>query len=81
MSVAITKALAMNNEENSPDTTSPEYLARKKKQEEFVARLSQMFKDTGIVEIEKHDNDSQKDDSYTISFSNGIRKQTPEHED
>lgn len=81
MSLATTKALAMNNEDNIPDTTLPEYLTRKKTNEEFLARLRKVLIESGIPEATKPDDDAQEDDSYTISFSNGMEKQTREPED
>ena len=73
----------MNNMDNDdiPDTSSPEYLMRKREEEEFRARLKKVLEDSGIPEAKDADDDSPKKDTYTITFSNGVRKPSTEPKD
>jgi len=61
------------------DISSSEYNEKRKQMEDFQARLSKMFADTGIKEVTKldEDNDSQSMETYTINFSNGVKKKQP----
>ncbi len=61
------------------DISSSEYHEKRKQMEDFQARLSKMFADTGIKEVTKldEDNDSQSMETYTINFSNGVKKKQP----
>ena len=72
----------MNNE-SKPDSASLEYREKRKRMEEFQARLSKMFADTGIIEVKNldDDNDSPQTDTYTITVSNGVKDQSPETRD
>ena len=67
--------------EQTPDTSSPEYLERRKKQEEFRARLRKMLVESGIPEAKPNDEDVAKTDKYTISFGNAVKKQIPDPKD
>ena len=69
----------MDNE-NIPDTSSPEYLEKRKQMEEFRARLKKVLEDSGIPEAKVAD-ESPEPDTYTITFSNGVRKPTTEPKD
>ena len=65
----------MDND-NIPDTSSPEDLERRKAHQAFQARMSKMFADTGIIEVVNFDDDNEapEPDTYTITFSNGVRE-------
>jgi hypothetical protein len=67
----------MNNEK-IPDTSSPEYLERRKDHEEFQARLRKLLEESGIPEAKPVNEDVAKKDTYTISFGYGMKKQPSE---
>jgi hypothetical protein len=71
----------MINNDKTPDTSSPEYLERRKKQEEFRARLRKMLVESGIPEAKPNDEVVAKTDTYTISFGNEVKNQTSESKD
>lgn len=71
----------MNNQhDNIPDTSSPEYLMRKREEEEFRARLKKVLEDSGIPEAKDAD-EAPEPDTYTITFSNGVREPSTEPKD
>ena len=72
----------MDND-NIPDTSSPEYLERRKAHLAFQARLSKMFADTGIIEVINSDDDNEapEPDTYTITLSNGVSEPSTEPKD
>jgi hypothetical protein len=50
----------MNNQpDNIPDTTSPEDQEKRKRMEEFQARLKKVLEDSGIPEAKDADDDNE----------------------